>query len=230
MPNGTYKDLCIDAVDPATQGTFWGPLLGWHAEPLDNGDHCLREGDGAPGRVQVWVNGVPEPLTVKNRLHLDVNAHSVQDVVDAGGTVVDGDSFGWTVMRDPDGQLFCVFVRDRSTPVGPYELAWDVTGGAEDCRSLATWWADLLGGEVTHEDDYSWVGPVPRCPFQAMTFAPVPEPKTVKNRIHIEVLVEDLAELIAGGATRLRMKGDGGIGWHVMADPAGNEFCAFTRD
>ncbi|HET8589221.1 MAG TPA: VOC family protein [Nakamurella sp.] len=229
MPIATYKDLCIDAVDPAAQGAFWGPLLGWRAETMDNGDCCLREA-GDQSRVQVWINGVPEPLAGKNRLHLDINAHSVQAVVDAGGTVIDDQSFSWTVMRDPDGQLFCVFVRDRSTPVGPYELAWDVTGGVQDCRSLATWWAELLGGELTHEDDYSWIGRVPRSPFQAMTFAPVPEPKTVKNRIHIDVLVDDLDALMAAGATRLRIKGDGGIGWHVMADPAGNEFCAFTRD
>jgi hypothetical protein len=34
--------------------------------------------------------------------------------------------------------------------------------------------------------------------------------------------------LLAAGAHRLRSKGDDGLGWDVLADPAGNEFCAFT--
>jgi hypothetical protein len=34
--------------------------------------------------------------------------------------------------------------------------------------------------------------------------------------------------VVAHGATVLREKGDGGIRWTVLADPAGNEFCAFT--
>jgi hypothetical protein len=58
MPIATYKDLCIDAVDPAAQGAFWGLLLGWRAETMDNGDCCLREA-GDQNRVQVWINGVP---------------------------------------------------------------------------------------------------------------------------------------------------------------------------
>lgn len=49
-----------------------------------------------------------------------------------------------------------------------------------------------------------------------------------KNRIHIDVTTEEVGPLVAAGATVLRPKGDGGIAWTVMADPAGNEFCAFT--
>jgi hypothetical protein len=39
---------------------------------------------------------------------------------------------------------------------------------------------------------------------------------------------DDLAALLAHGATVLRPKGDQGLGWSVLADPDGNEFCAFT--
>jgi hypothetical protein len=56
----------------------------------------------------------------------------------------------------------------------------------------------------------------------------VPEPKTVKNRVHIDVATDDLDALVAHGATVLRAKGDDGLRWTILADPEGNEFCAFT--
>jgi hypothetical protein len=60
-----------------------------------------------------------------------------------------------------------------------------------------------------------------------MDFVPVPEPKMVKNRIHWDVTVPAVAPLVEAGAVVLR-EPDDDIGWHVLADPEGNEFCAFT--
>ena len=57
----------------------------------------------------------------------------------------------------------------------------------------------------------------------------MPEPKTVKNRVHIDVVTDDVDALIAHGATVVRGPGDG-IDFHVLADPDGNEFCAFVPD
>ena len=53
----------------------------------------------------------------------------------------------------------------------------------------------------------------------------MPEPKTVKNRVHWDVICDDVDELVARGARVLRTPDDD-IDWHVMADPDGNEFCA----
>jgi len=61
-----------------------------------------------------------------------------------------------------------------------------------------------------------------------MDFNKVPEPKTVKNRIHWDVSVADLQPLLDAGATLLRAK-DAEIDWHMLADPEGNEFCAFDN-
>ncbi len=58
----------------------------------------------------------------------------------------------------------------------------------------------------------------------------MPEDKTAKNRIHVDITTDDLSALLAHGAMLVREKGDDGIGWTVMTDPAGNEFCAFTPD
>ena len=61
-------------------------------------------------------------------------------------------------------------------------------------------------------------------PFESMLFDPVPEPKTVKNRMHWDVY-GDVAELVGRGATVL----DEQPRWTVLADPEGNEFCVFPE-
>lgn len=58
----------------------------------------------------------------------------------------------------------------------------------------------------------------------------VPEPKVVKNRVHLDLHVADMAaevkRLLGLGATRIGMGEDeDGDVWAVMADPEGNEFC-----
>ena len=225
MPLATYKDLCIDAADPHALSAFWGPLLGWESHPHDDGDSCLRVGD----EVKAWVNRVPEPKTVKNRLHLDVNAGSLQPALDAGATVHD-EQPRWTVLLDPDGQEFCVFVRDEPVTQPFYELVWDVTGDEGAAFRLAQWWAQTLGATAVRDDGWSHVEGIAGLPCESIVFQPVPEEKTTKNRIHIDVTADEIGPLVAAGATSLREKGDDGIGWTVMVDPAGNEFCAFTPD
>ncbi len=224
MPTARYKDLCIDAVDAHAAAAFWGGLLGWEAHPHDDGDACLRLGDET---VLVWVNAVPEPTTVKNRVHLDVRAESLEAAVRSGATVVD-ERERWTVLTDPDGQQFCIFVREAPVSNRFYELVWDVTGDVADAHGLALWWAAVLGGDVVREDEWSSVEGVEGLPFESLVFQPVPEAKATKNRVHLDVTTDALAPLIAAGAVVLRDKGEDGIGWTVMADPAGNEFCAFT--
>jgi hypothetical protein len=61
-----------------------------------------------------------------------------------------------------------------------------------------------------------------------MVFGAVPEPKTMKNRIHWDVW-GDTETLLGAGATLLRAR-DTEIGWDVLADPEGNEFCVFRRE
>lgn len=227
MAIATYKDFCIDAVDPHAAAQFWGPLLGWEVHLHDDGDADLREGQ----TVHVWINGVPEPVTVKNRLHIDINVHSLDPILATGATVVDIESYPWKTLRDPDGQLFDAFVRGPERPTGLYEMGWDVTGDAADAHELASWWADILGIAVHEEengDGAFYLKQIPGAPFGAVTFAPVSEPKTTKNRIHLDVTTDNLEALVAKGATLVRAKGEDGIGWNVMTDPACNEFCAFT--
>ena len=98
---------------------------------------------------------------------------------------------------------------------------------AQDPPALAQFWADLLGGERTvDEDGDAWVvlpdgGP-------RLDFLRVPERKQSKNRLHLDVRATDVAaatvEAEALGATRADDVYDGGR-WQVLRDPEGNEFC-----
>ena len=93
---------------------------------------------------------------------------------------------------------------------------------------IATWWAGVLGTEPKHhEDGYSYLQPVPEAPFESLVFGPVPEPKTVKTRIHLDVTTPDVQLLLDAGARPLRAR-DEEISWTVLADPEGNEFRAFV--
>lgn len=223
MALATYQDLCLDATDAALLGTFWGAALGLAVEPLDDGDVRLT---GPTPRHTIWVNTVPEPVLVKQRVHLDVHAHDVEDVLALGATPIDLDTFPWKVLRDPEGGELCVF--ERPEPPGPGERLLEVVVDCADPAVLAAWWAELLGG--VHRDDeqgrWSWVEQVPGAPFADLVFVPVPEPKTVKNRVHLDLTAPDVDAVVEHGAQVLRPP-DEDARWTVLADPAGNEFCVF---
>ena len=220
MAIATYKDLCIDATDASRIGEFWAKVLDLELELLDDGDAKLT---GRTPQHTVWVNTVPEPVTVKQRMHLDVHARSADDVLALGATPDDLQSFAWKVLRDPEGGELCVFEREEVPADRLYEIVLDCAEPAE----LATWWADVLDGtRHDHESGaFSWVADIAGAPFEALVLARVPEPKTVKNRIHIDV-TGDPGGLVAAGATVVREQDDE-IRWTVMADPEGNEFCVF---
>ena len=221
MAIATYKDLCIDAVDAAAMGRFWAGALRLDHQAHDDGSARLV---GPTPRHTVWVNTVPEPVTVKQRMHLDVRADGVDDLVALGGEVVDAESFAWTVMKDVEGGELCVFPTKEGRPAGLMEIVVDTA----DPVRIAAWWAEVLGAEhQDHEHGYSYVEAVPGAPFEWLVFVPVPEPKTVKNRIHVDVTTTDVQRLVDAGARVLRARDDE-ISWTVLADPDGNEFCAFV--
>lgn len=62
-----------------------------------------------------------------------------------------------------------------------------------------------------------------------LLFLKVPEPKTTKNRVHLDIAVEDreahVTLLVRSGATKVETRSEFGSTWTVMTDPEGNEFC-----
>ena len=217
----SFKDLCIDAVDPLLLGRFWADVLGLELRQREDG---LVHLTGLVPQTTVWVNRVPEPVSVKQRVHLDVHAAAVADVLDRGATPLDLESFRWRVLRDPEGGELCVFERDEVPARRLYEVVVD----SADPATLARWWAGAIGGRCSVDAERGWasVEEIPGAPFDCLVFVPVPEAKTVTNRIHWDVDVADVAVLTERGARVLRGPDDD-ISWTVLADPEGNEFCAF---
>lgn len=111
-----FRDLCIDAVDPAPVGAFWAEVFGRTVEDAGQGggssnDVYLQAGpDGGPS---IYVNGVPEPKTGKVRLHIDVTLEPGQEIsqlLALGATIVSAPGeVRWWVLADPGGNEFCAF-------------------------------------------------------------------------------------------------------------------------
>ena len=220
-PLATFKDFCIDAADASRLGEFWARALRLELHLQDNGDAYLT---GPTKAHTVWINQVPEAKSMKHRLHVDVHGSSISELEALGATVVDADSFRWTVMLDPEGGEFCLFIREDPPDYRLHELVIDCT----DHGTVSRWWEQLIGGDrVDHERGYSYLENIPGVPFEGISFVPVPEPKSAKNRIHIDVTADDLDSIVTAGAAVLRRQDDE-TGWTVLADPEGNEFCAFT--
>ncbi|PWU43615.1 glyoxalase [Micromonospora globispora] len=123
-------------------------------------------------------------------------------------------------------------------------IYWTLGCDADDPQRIAAFWALALGyvkePGFDEPDNASIVDPAGRGP--AIGFLKVPEGKSAKNRMHIDVRVagpghwdmverarliqQKVPELVVAGATVLREEWYGDtLGHVVMQDPEGNEFC-----
>jgi hypothetical protein len=119
------------------------------------------------------------------------------------------------------------------------ELAIDCA----DPKGLARFWCSVLGYEVQDEDDGIVTIGSPTVPASknqpgavppTLTFARVPEGKTVKNRLHLDVTPADgkqddeVRRLLDLGARHADVGQTGDESWVCLADPEGNEFCVLA--
>ena len=136
---------------------------------------------------------------------------------------------------------------------------FQVTFDAHHARSLAEFWALALGYIIEPPppgfeswdafadsidmpvDDREAISAIvdPAGQGPRILFLNVPESKTAKNRVHLDVRLplhlegserdrvrdEKVAELVGAGATYVELRSDHGSAWAVMQDPEGNEFC-----
>ncbi|SDC47739.1 VOC family protein [Actinokineospora iranica] len=233
--------VVIDALDPPALARFWADLLGWRVSFAD-----AEEVDVAAPAEDGWAMDlvfvpVPEPKTVKNRLHLDLSSTSPADQ-DAlvnrartlGATPVDigqGD-VPWTVLADPEGNEFCV-LEPRPEYADTGSIAAIVVA-AHDPAALATFWAAATDWLIVRDDlslaslrSMDGHGPW-------LEFLRLDDEKTVKNRVYLDIATH-LGEDQAAEVARLRALGavprdigQGDVPWVVLADPEGNEFCVLT--
>ncbi|MEU4349821.1 VOC family protein [Streptomyces sp. NPDC023838] len=100
---------------------------------------------------------------------------------------------------------------------------------AHDLPALARFWCQVLDWKVLFEDEEEIVIGADVTAYPGMCFVPVPESKTVKNRLHIDLNPDDQAaeveRIIGLGARRVDVGQGEEATWVVLADPEGNEFC-----
>jgi hypothetical protein len=107
---------------------------------------------------------------------------------------------------------------------------------AADPHAIAEFWAAVLGWRIVEEDADGLVSIAPEgAEWPTIDVVPVPEPKTVKNRLHLDLRADgstqaaEVERLLALGARHADVGQDPDSSWTVLADPEGNEFCILSR-
>jgi hypothetical protein len=114
------RNITFDCADPYTLAGFWSQVTGYREDPEngnqpDDPEALLVGPDGQPNLLFITV---PEPKTVKNRVHLDLmptdrtRDEEVERLLALGATLVADhrrpDGTGWAVLADPEGNELCV--------------------------------------------------------------------------------------------------------------------------
>lgn len=112
-------------------------------------------------------------------------------------------------------------------------LEWEqVIVAAADPQALGRWWAEALGWEVVDDSPETYEIQPERGRLPGLLFVQVDDPKTTKNRLHLDFRPADQATEVARfeslGARRIDI-GQGNQPWVVMADPEDNEFCVLQH-
>jgi len=107
--------LVLDCRDPAQLAEFWSEALGY-VNVGDAGSYVLLlDPDGQSPKL--LLQGVPEDKTVKNRMHLDIDATDIEaeaarlEALGAqrvAGEPIHEHGTNWILMADPEGNEFCV--------------------------------------------------------------------------------------------------------------------------
>ncbi|NES31675.1 VOC family protein [Micromonospora terminaliae] len=231
--------VSFDAIDPARLARFWSGLLGRELADDPEDGFVLLPAEGTGFRIRFLPT--QRPKVGQNRAHFDLTSTSLEDqqrtvarALELGGRHIDvgqDPDDDHVVLADPEGNEFCV--------VGPDNrfLAGCGVVGAVSCdgsQAVGYFWSEALEWPLVWDQDeetaiqsplggskVSWGGP----PFM---------PITGKQRLHFDLAPPaggdqqaEVDRLVALGAKRIDI-GQGDVGWVVLADPDGNEFCVLT--
>ncbi len=247
----TLRRLTFAAGDPAALARFWAEVVGYEVEP--RGDRWAAVDQQRDG-VELSFGLLPKSSTIEAPIHLDVNAPDrgaeVERLLALGArlvatrTEVVGElEETWTVLRDPEGNGFCVQGPDDRRS-GPYVA--NVTFSSASTRRLGAFWSDALGWpEQVPPADFLqrlWDAGVDPAEREAYYSAKHPEgrpPRFLFQRreksrpehypIHLDLASDDrqadVERLTAAGASVVETKNDAERTWTVLRDPEDNPFC-----
>jgi predicted enzyme related to lactoylglutathione lyase len=245
------KHITFACDDPRRVAEFWGHVLDYAPEqPGESWAARDPRGEGP----ELFFNCMRKSPTIELPIHLDVNTldreREVERLQSFGGTIVEtktsaiGDfSETFTVMRDREGNGFCVQGPD---PRKPHSYIGNITFSAAEPRRLGAFWSQALGWpeeEVPEEflrtlraaglDEREFTahyaarnseGTRPRLLFQRRE-----KSRPESYPIHLDLVSDDrqeeLERLAGTGATVVGTRTRAGQTWTVMRDPEGNPFC-----
>jgi predicted enzyme related to lactoylglutathione lyase len=235
--------------EPGRVAEFWTELLdGYSAEP--SGQTYFGRGDGP----ELFFNRMEKSPTIEIPIHLDVNVPDREAELDRllglGAKLVETKSHAigelsetWTVMRDPEGNGFCI---QTPRPAPPTRYIGNVTFSATEPRRLGRFWNEALGWPEEEIDEAflqqlldAGMDERERESFYVTRETPTSHPRFLFQRreksrpqsypIHLDFLTEDreaeVERLTTLGATVEATKSDERAAWSVMRDPEGNPFC-----
>jgi predicted enzyme related to lactoylglutathione lyase len=232
--------LSIDANDPLTMARFWSEALRWDVDDHDADEIALIPNDGTSFTIVFLA--VSDRKSGQNRQHLDLTTASIDDqnqtvakLIELGARHIDiGQSpdESHVVLADPEGNEFCVIDPDNNF------LSTCPRLGAVNCdgtQAVGYFWSEVLGWPLVWDQDEETAIRAPDLKGPLITWSGPPlMPKLVKNRLHFDIAPPigtshsaEVERLVGLGAARIDI-GQGDVGWVVMADPDGNEFCVLT--
>jgi predicted enzyme related to lactoylglutathione lyase len=106
----------------------------------------------------------------------------------------------------------------------------NITVDCDDVEGQARFWAAVLDRKVGDGSSAYFAGLDAGQPGEPRwLFLKVPEAKTAKNRLHVDLTAADrdaeVERLVGLGATKVAEHDEYGVSWVVLTDPEGNEFC-----
>jgi predicted enzyme related to lactoylglutathione lyase len=240
--------ITFAADDPERLAGFWAEFLdGYSAE--EAGESWRADGDGPA----LFFNRLAKSPTIELPIHLDVNVPDreaeLERLLSIGARLVETKSHMigelseiWTVMRDPEGNGFCI----QSPPNTDARRIGNVTFSCAEPVSLGKFWAAALGWPDEPIDEgfiqtllAAGMDERERESFYVTRETPTSRPRLLFQRreksrpasypIHLDFLADDreaeLERLTELGATVQETKSGGGHTWTIMRDPESNPFC-----
>ena len=240
--------ITFAADDPTRLAGFWAELLRYETEATEK--DCVAGGDGP----ELLFKGMPKSPTIELPIHLDVNAPDreaeVQRALELGARLVatktqEVGELGetWTVMRDPEGNGFCLQGPD---PRKTHPYIGNVTFSSAAPTRLGAFWSQALGWseQETPEGFLEMLleAGLDRTELEAYYATMNPDGSRLrflfqrreKSRpdhypIHLDFTSDDregeIDRLASAGATVSETKTAGDRTWTVLRDPEGNSFC-----
>jgi predicted enzyme related to lactoylglutathione lyase len=244
------EHIAFACADPRGLAAFWAAVLGYEARANGDGWRATPTAGDDPPLV---FRRSPRSPTVELPIHLDVNAPhpeaEVERLLGSGARLVAtkreivGDlDQTWTVLRDPEGNGFCVQGPDTRRP-GPF--IWNITFACPAPRKLGPFWSSALGwpeqipsvgflqmlwdaGLGRAEEEAYYAALSPDGSARRLLFQRRERSRPERYPIHLEFTSGDVdaetARLMGLGATVVADRDDGEPRRAVLRDPEGNPF------